>query len=199
VTAQVLCRKEQGGVTLCRIGGFEMVVCRDNFFQETMADFLEKATELYKWRYGQKSFHEDYTKFFVCHLWDKWLEEQSQNNLYYKLWTIIQRQCMKNYECWRIVANGQVKGQNGSWHLDDEEHGAKTIVYFPLEWSPEWGGSLYFSNNKTESEVKYQKNRLVMFDSHMLHYGEGPAVDNIIRISIAFNLKLSTLGPKGSV
>src|SRR5688500_754995 len=102
----------------------KMVICKDDFFPSSMANFVEKGTEIYLWRYGQKSLPDDKNKFFVCYLWDNWLE--AENNFYYKLWIIIQSQCMPHYECWRIMANGQVEGQNGTWHKDDNEDDAKT-------------------------------------------------------------------------
>jgi hypothetical protein len=93
---------------------------------------------------------------------------------------------LQNYECWRIMANGQVKGQNGNWHQD---HGELTVLYFPLEWLPEWGGSTLFKVYALDKEIKYLKNRLVVFDSSMFHYGSCPNIENVLRISIAFNLR----------
>ena len=90
--------------------------------------------------------------------------------------------------CWRIIANGQVKGQNGNWHTD---HGDKTVLYFPIEWTPEWGGSTYFKMGDSETEVQYKQNRLVVFKSDILHYGSCPTVDNLLRVSIAFNLRIN--------
>ena len=90
--------------------------------------------------------------------------------------------------CWRIIANGQVKGQDGNWHTD---HGDKTVLYFPLQWVPEWGGSTYFKIDDVETQIQYKQNRLLAFRSDILHCGSAPAVDNILRISIAFNLRIN--------
>ena len=51
------------------------------------------------------------------------------------------------------------------------------------------GGSTHFKFGEPEIEKSYKQNRLLLFDSNTLHYGAGPAVDNILRVSIAFNLR----------
>ena len=64
-----------------------------------------------------------------------------------------------------------------------------TVLYFPLEWTPEWGGAAYFKVGETEIEIEYKKNRLIIFGSEIQHYGSSPIVNNILRVSIAFNLR----------
>jgi hypothetical protein len=163
----------------------EGIIVRDNFFKEDLSNLVACATDQYRWTYHHKSDMSDraHNKFFVCHLWN----ESSEENLFHLLWKMIQKEIplLANYYCWRIIANGQVKGQNGNWHTD---HGAKTVLYFPLDWRPEWGGSAYFRIGDSEMEVEYKKNRLVMFGSEILHYGSDPITDNVLRVSIAFNL-----------
>ena len=164
----------------------QMVLVKDNFFKEDLLKLIVKSTEAYKWSYYHKSDMDDptYNKFFVSYLWDP----SSEDNFSHMLWRLIHRDvpCLANHYCWRIIANGQVKGQNGNWHTD---HGDMTVLYFPLEWIPEWGGSTYLKIDETETSVQYKQNRLVVFNSKVLHYGSSPAVDNILRVSIAFNLR----------
>ena len=103
------------------------------------------------------------------------------------LWKFIHKNIpsLSGQYCWRIIANGQVKGQDGNWHTD---HGDKTLLYFPLEWNLEWGGSTYLRIDDSITEIRYKKNRLVIFDLSIPHYGSAPTVANILRVSIAFNL-----------
>jgi hypothetical protein len=165
----------------------EMIIVKDDFFKADLANLIAKSTDTYQWRYGHKSDVRDTThnKFFVSHLWIP----SSEDNLFHTLWKLIQDKIpsVHNYDCFRIIANGQIKGQNGDWHTD---HGDKTILYYPLAWSPEWGGSTYFEIDGSNEEVPYKQNRLVVFDSAVFHYGACPTVDNVLRISIAFNLRL---------
>jgi 2-oxoglutarate-Fe(II)-dependent oxygenase superfamily protein len=163
-----------------------MFIVKDDFFKADLANLIEKGTETYQWHYHHKSDVNDsaHNKFFVNHLWS----HSSEQNLFHMLWKLIHNEItsVQDYDCWRIIANGQVKGQNGNWHTD---HGDITVLYYPTAWKPEWGGSTYFKIEDSEKEIQYKKNRLVAFDSAILHYGAAPAVDNILRVSIAFNLR----------
>jgi hypothetical protein len=165
-----------------------MIIVKDEFFEADVANFIARGSEIFAWRYIHKSTDEPaHNKFFVSTLWSS----GSEHNFFHNLWKIIHKEVssVQNCECWRIIANGQIKGQNGNWHTD---HGDKTVLYYPTEWKPEWGGSTYFQINGSEKEIEYKKNRLVVFDSAVSHYGSCPTVDNILRVSIAFNLRKTT-------
>jgi hypothetical protein len=163
-----------------------MITVMDNFFRADLSTLIAKGTESYQWCYHHKSVMKNpiHNKFFVSHLWYQSCEE----NFFHLLWKLIKREIpdVANCVCRRIIANGQVKGQNGNWHTDYDD---KTVLYFPLEWEREWGGSVHFKIAEVETEIHYKQNRLVIFDSNTLHYGAGPTVDNIFRVSIAFNLR----------
>jgi hypothetical protein len=167
-----------------------VIIIKEGFFKPDLCNLIAKGTQAYQWRYNHKSDIDNPThnKFFVSHLWN----EESQENFFYILWRMIHKDIpfVGDCYCWRIIANGQVKGQNGNWHTD---HGDKTVLYFPLEWVPEWGGSTYFKIDEAETQIQYKRNQILAFDSHILHYGSSPAVDNILRVSIAFNLRINKL------
>jgi hypothetical protein len=166
-----------------------MIIVKDDFFKTDLANLIAKGTETYQWRYHHKSDVNDSThnKFFVSLLW----AHSSEQNFFHMLWKLIQNEVpsVKDCDCWRIIANGQIKGQKGNWHTD---HGDKTVLYYPTAWNPEWGGSTYFKIDDSKKEIRYRQNRLVVFESRISHYGSCPIVDNILRISIAFNLRLKT-------
>ena len=163
-----------------------MITVKDNFFKTDLCNLITKGTEVYQWYYHHKSDIADpaHNKFFVSYLWTP----QSEDNFFHLLWKLIHKEVseVSDCDCWRIIANGQVKGQNGNWHRD---HGDKTVLYFPLEWVPEWGGSTHFNIGDSETEIQYRRNRLLVFNSNILHYGSCPTIENILRISIAFNLR----------
>jgi hypothetical protein len=164
------------------------ILVKEDFFKSDLCNLIAKGTRAYRWQYDHKSdaANPTHNKFFISPLWNDGLQE----NFFCMLWRMIQKEIsfVENYHCWRIIANGQVKGQDGNWHTD---HGDKTILYFPLPWVPEWGGSTYFKIDNVESQIQYKQNRLLAFNSGILHYGSAPAVDNILRISIAFNLRIN--------
>jgi hypothetical protein len=163
-----------------------MFVVRDGLFKDDLCNLIAKGTESFQWTYHHKSDLKDpgHNKFFVCRLWDPTVGE----NLYSMLWRLIHKDVpiVADYYCWRVIANGQVKGQDGNWHTD---LGDTTVVYFPLEWAAQWGGSTYLNDGQQEIGIQYKRNRAVIFDSNMLHYGSCPDIDNVLRVSIAFNLR----------
>jgi hypothetical protein len=165
-----------------------MIIIKDDYFKPDIANLIAKGTETYQWRYHHKSDVDNpaHNKFFVSGLW----AESSVHNFFHMLWKLIQKDVsgIQDCECWRIIANGQVKGQNGNWHTD---YGDATALYFPTAWQPEWGGSTYFQVNDSKKEIQYKRNRLIVFNSTIPHYGSSPTVDNVLRISIAFNLRRS--------
>jgi hypothetical protein len=169
-----------------------MFVVKDDFFKADLCNLIAKGTEAYQWRYWRAVVDDSSDRrSFVNLLWTN----SSENNFFYMLWKLIQKEFPNLQECYcyRIIANGQVKGQNIEWHTD---HGDKTALYYPTEWKPEWGGSTYFKIADAQQEIQYKQNRIVIFDANTLHYGSCPTVDNILRVSIAFNLRLK--GNRGS-
>jgi hypothetical protein len=162
------------------------VIVKDDFFNADLCNLIATAVQAFQWCYGHKSVRNNpaHNKFFVSHLWT---HSSSEDNFFHMLWKQIHKQVpsVQGYHCRRIYANGQVKGQNSNWHTDD---GDKTVLYYPLEWAPEWGGSTHFAIDGSDNEIQIKQNRIVIFDSHISHYGSGPTVDNILRISIAFKL-----------
>ena len=98
-----------------------MIIVKDDFFKVDLANLIAKGTETYQWSYNHKSDVNDpaHNKFFVSHLWT----DSSEDNFFHMLWKLIKEvQSVQDCDCWRIIANGQIKGQNGNWHTD---HGEK--------------------------------------------------------------------------
>ena len=163
-----------------------MIVVKDDFFKADLCNLIAKGAEAYQWRYWRAVTDDPADrKSFVNILWTN----SSENNFFYMLWKLMQKEfpSLHRYSCYRIIANGQVKGQNIDWHTD---HGDKTALYYPIAWKPEWGGSTSFKIGDVEREIQYKQNRLIIFDANVLHYGCCPVVENILRISIAFNLRV---------
>jgi hypothetical protein len=163
-----------------------MIVVKDDFFKADLCNLIAKGTEAYQWRYWRAIMDDPADRrLFVNFLWTNSLE----SNFFHMLWKLIQKDfpSLQECYCYRIIANGQVKGQNIDWHTD---HGHKTVLYYPLAWKPEWGGSTYFKIDGEQQEIQYKQNRIVTFNASISHSASCPAADNILRISIAFNLRL---------
>jgi hypothetical protein len=169
----------------------KMIIVKDDFFKADLCNLIAKGTEAYQWRYWRAVMDDPADrKTFVSFLWS----HSTEDNFFHRLWKLIQKEflSLQDCDCYRIIANGQVKGQNIDWHTDP---GNQTALYYPITWKPEWGGSTYFKIGDVEKEIQYKQNRLVIFDATLRHYGSCPTVDNILRVSIAFNLRVKKEKP----
>lgn len=163
-----------------------MIDVHDDFFKADLCTLIEKGIETYQWRYWHAVPDDPAgSRTFVSLL----SSDPPEENFSQMLWRLVQKGVpdLEDFDCYRIIANGQVKGQEIDWHTD---HGDKTALYYPLAWKPEWGGSTYFKIDDEEKEIRYKQNRLIVFDASISHRGCGPAVENILRVSIAFNLRV---------
>jgi hypothetical protein len=161
------------------------LIVRDNFFTDELNSLIARSTEDFQWRYWRPVTDDsDKHKTFVSLLWN----DSSEDNFYKLIWRTIQNQItdLGNCHCYRIIANGTVKGQNIGWHRDN---GYKTVLYFPNSWRSEWGGSTYFKVDDSQTEIAYVQNRIIIFEASLLHFGACPTVTDILRVSIAFNLR----------
>ena len=80
----------------------------------------------------------------------------------------------------RIHSNGQTHGQSGNWHTDSGCHEPSdivyTLVYFPIEWRPEYGGHLLVKVNNEIQSILPEFNKGVIFRTTTEHLGLEPSV-----------------------
>ncbi len=87
---------------------------------------------------------------------------------------------------WHI--NGQTYQLSGALHDDSADGCEVAVVFFPNDWSFDWGGRLHVFNDVGVMTITPEKNLCVSFDSRLKHYAEAPVV-NKLRISIGLKLK----------
>ena len=97
-----------------------------------------------------------------------------------------------------VYFNGQTKGQDGNIHKDSEETNTFTLLYYPIplhqnienkQWNYNWGGELNFYNETDMIEsILPIPNRLVVFNSNLLHRANAPSkyFTGGLRISLAY-------------
>lgn len=95
----------------------------------------------------------------------------------------------------RIHVNGQTHGQCGIWHTDEKCHDpidtAFTLVYFPTEWLPEYGGHLLVKINNDVHSILPEFNKGVLFRTTTEHLGLEPSIlCDYMRESIACSFKV---------
>ena len=82
----------------------------------------------------------------------------------------------------RSYANLQFTKMNGEWHTDD---GETTCLWMATESLPKGSGEFQTKNK----EIKFDFNKLIMFDSKTVHRGMAPKKFNTPRITLAFKTK----------
>ena len=81
----------------------------------------------------------------------------------------------------RVYANLQFNGMDGSWHYDD---GETTCLWMATPSLPKGSGTLQF--NKKRKDIKFEFNKLIIFDAKRPHRGLAPKELNTPRITLAF-------------
>jgi hypothetical protein len=100
--------------------------------------------------------------------------------------------CMnKNFDLQRVYLNRQVRGQDVTLHIDDNNQNAYTLLIYigdiTCENYDKAGGNLEFKN-KENTRVEPFTKRAVLFKGYIPHKAYGPLVPGITRISMAFKL-----------
>lgn len=93
----------------------------------------------------------------------------------------------------RVYANGQTILNDGSWHEDCSDHGYITALLYVSDIKrqnvEQIKGHTEFKINGNIISLEPIKNRLVVFDSNIVHRGLAPNVPGFLRISVAWKLK----------
>lgn len=100
-------------------------------------------------------------------------------------------------EILRVHVNGQTHSQCGNWHTDEGNHKSSdvafTLVYFPNEWQPEYGGHLLVKLNNEVHSILPEFNKGVIFRTTTDHLALEPSIYcKTMRESIACCFKILT-------
>lgn len=90
-----------------------------------------------------------------------------------------------------IYSNLQVKGMDGTTHVDTGG-GSKTIILFTtFKWDKTWGGEFQTldSHGNVSNTIDYVPGRIIYLDADIPHRGLGPTVTGVYRHSIAYRIK----------
>lgn len=102
----------------------------------------------------------------------------------------IKRTTNMNFRVDRVYANGQVFGQDGSFHSDSQEPNTFTFLLYmnKIENIDEWGGETQFKFYDDQLSVfQPETNSALLFNSTLLHRGLGPSRRvNDMRVTIAW-------------
>lgn len=111
--------------------------------------------------------------------------------LMYALDHFAQNVLREDIELREIYSNLQVKGMDGTAHVDTGG-GSKTIILFTtFKWDKSWGGEFQTldNNGNVIDNIEYVPGRIIYLDADILHRGLGPIVPGVYRHSIAYRIK----------
>lgn len=166
----------------------------DDFLSENEMKVLEEYFTGNIWEWGHSTDSKAPQRWFHCYFDDKpyfthYLKEK------------IERTTDIKCEYKRVYANGQTLLNSGSWHIDTpvtsfndppDPNYITALLYIsdigPGNIDIVKGHTEFKINNEIKS-VEPLKNRLVVFDSRILHRGCAPEIPGFLRISLAWKLK----------
>ena len=123
--------------------------------------------------YSEASLSKSNSKFFSCPF-------DIHNDTYIKsLFPELIKQFKYDIEIIRSYANLQFTKMDGEWHTDD---GQITCLWMATKSLPKGSGTLEVGKEK----IKFDFNKLVMFDAKTKHRGLAPKEFNTPRITLAF-------------
>jgi len=136
------------------------------------------------------------TLFFSQHISSDNVYKEVFVDLSIKLKELIQPYFDESILPFKVKVNGQVFGQNGSFHYDFTEEDIFTFVFFPsLDWNLSWGGEIIIFDPFSKEYIYYPPlpNTGILFPSRYDHVGMGPNREgNQMRVSIAVNFILKS-------
>tara|TARA_R110002126_G_scaffold37980_1_gene113871 strand:- start:3033 stop:3500 length:468 start_codon:yes stop_codon:yes gene_type:complete len=132
-----------------------------------------------QYKYTESSLTGTGPSFFSSHF------DINQNKDIMTLFPLLVSQFEYDIEIIKVYANLQFYGMNGDWHTDD---GDITCLWMATKSLPKGSGEF-----KTKKQsVKFDFNKLVMFDAKKLHKGMAPKELNTPRITLAFKTRKYT-------
>ena len=126
-----------------------------------------------QYKYTESSLPGTGPSFFSSHF------DINQNQDIRSLFPLLVSQFDHDIEIIKVYANLQFYGMNGEWHTDD---GDTTCLWMATKSLPKGSGEF-----KTKKQsVKFDFNKLVIFDANKPHKGMAPKELNTPRITLAF-------------
>jgi len=157
----------------------------ENFITDDEIHEINEIINNSQWIYSNYSTMESPAIFWSIIIKNKIFED--------KILKRIEKRMGKKFEVLKVKVNGQTYGLDGSWHSDYIDDGHYTFLIYVSEIHPYniqtvGGYTHFYIDNNVIGIEPYQK-RAVFFDARIKHKGMAPRTKNILRTSIAFNLK----------
>jgi hypothetical protein len=159
-----------------------MINIVDNWLEKDLSDFAEHSfLHVYPHHFDHTPTDKDDKTFYNCELNDS---DMLVKLLFYK----AQKTINKKLNLVRTHFNIQHPGMDGGWHVDNSEI---SFVYMVTQTLNKKEGTFQAKINNKIKTIDFVKNRLLFFDSSILHRGNAPFLNKKRNINarITFTLK----------
>lgn len=159
----------------------------DNFLTDNDIQKVIESSRDFKWQFGKTSLKCRGFKFWDCVLND---DDLFKTYIFEK----IEEYFKKKFTIRRIYANGQTYGQEGDYHVDNNEDVDYTCLLYIGDITHQdvhlVDGYTLFKQGEKVTCIEPICNRCVLFKSNIFHKGMAPSrKSNVLRISIIYKLK----------
>jgi hypothetical protein len=158
-----------------------MIKIIDNWLDKDLSDFVEdNFLHKYPHYFDHYSTNNSKTLFYNCELNQ---DDMLVKLLFYK----AQKNVNKKIKLIRSHFNIQHPKMKGDWHVD---YSNVSFVYMVTQTLNKKEGTFDIKINNKLHSIDFVKNRLLIFDSNLLHRGNAPLFDKKRDINIRITLAL---------
>jgi hypothetical protein len=172
------------------------IITKDDLFDQTFIDlFHDFCVTNAHWEYGRKSALDRENLIWGSVLWEPGIYRNFFVEYIFKKFSETYNIKAEVLSC---VLNGQTSGQDTTWHVDlydddlDIDNKFTLIYYVNSTWEDQSGSTVLRldSNTQSEHKINFVPGRVLFFPSGLQHYAESPKLDNLLRITCAYKLKI---------
>ena len=150
-----------------------------NWLEKNLAFRVRNYLLIQQYAYKESSTKKTGPLFFSCHF------DIKNNEDIKSLFPILIKQFDHNIEILKVYSNLQFNGMDGRWHDDD---GEITCLWMATKSLPKGSGEFVTKKER----IKFDFNKLIMFNAKQLHKGMAPKELNTPRITLAFKTRKYT-------
>jgi len=161
-----------------------MINIIDNWLEKDLSDFVENSfLHEYPHYFDHTPTDNDNKVFYNCEL-------NHNDTLVKLLFYKAKKTINKKLKLVRTHFNIQHPGMNGGWHTDSSQ---LSFVYMVTQTLKKKEGTFQIKINNKIKTIDFVKNRLIIFDSNLIHRGNAPLMNDKRNVNarITFTLKVN--------
>ena len=162
------------------------ITIRENFINdEELEEVIDAINNRSSWKHGAVSGNGGVKFWYAEMIQEATIGKQILNKL--------EKMFSKKFKINRMYANGQTFGQDGSFHQDDQDDNAYTLLIYVSHITEEnvehIGGFTHFKRDGKIINVEPYKKRGIFFKSNLFHRGMAPSrLYDLLRVTFAIKV-----------